>query len=126
MADVKITYDAAIEYQESDAISADSFSAGASIVNDNDANGHAYIDMFVVVSSQPSSAAKCELWENKSMDDIIYGQDEYVSRIPIPASAGTYHLGVVPLSKFSKFKLKAIDYGFTASLIGVPQQTEIN
>jgi hypothetical protein len=81
--------------------------------------------MYVVVTGAPPSAASCELWENNSTDDSVYGSDEFSLSVEIPTSVGLFHLGSVLLSKFSKYKLKAIGFGFTASLMGVPQLPEI-
>lgn len=123
--EVKQKYGASVELQASGAISVDTFSSGARVDNDNSVNGYESIDMYVVVTAAPSSVAVCELWENNSADDVTYAADEYALSVIIPTATGTYHLGEVSLAKFSRYKLKAIDYGFTASLIGVPKLPEI-
>ena len=123
------TYDRAgtqFTAQASAAITAGAFSGGAQTVVDKaaagNANGAAAVDFHINVTAAPGTAASCELWVEESGDGTNYSAEEYVAIVAVPTATGYYHLGrVYSLSQKSRAKIKAIGFGFTATLLATPE-----
>ena len=125
MARVYERYGSAITAQASAAITADTMSAGTTTAIDKasaaNADGAMWFDCYVNVTAAPSSAASCELWIEGSPDGTNYSASEYALTCAVPASVDRYHLGCLystPLEFLAT--IKAISFGFTATLELVP------
>ncbi len=83
--------------------------------------------MTVHVTAAPTSEAIAEIWVAK-YDDVnsVYEEYEYALSVTIPTSTGSYSAGSLVLNSSNmKAKIKAIDYGFTASLNATPILAEV-
>ena len=124
MARVYERYASRITAQASAAISADAFSGGTQTLIDKstgDANGAQWFDCYIDVTSAPSSAASCQLWITGSSDGSDESAYEYALTVAVPTTADQYRLGsLFTTPQEFKAKLKAIDYGFTATLYITP------
>jgi hypothetical protein len=114
-----------ITAQASGAITADAFSTAAETLVDKAASGNAdgaqWFDCYVDVTVAPSTAATCEMWMTGSSDGTDESAYEYSLSVAIPTTADQYRLGVLyGTPREFHAKLKAIDYGFTATLYLVP------
>lgn len=125
MARVFERYGSAITAQASDAITADTMSGGSTTAIDKASSGNAdgalWFDCYINVTSAPSTAASCEMWIEGSPDGTNYAASEYALTCAVPTAVDRYHLGCLystPLEFIAT--IKAIDYGFTATLELVP------
>lgn len=122
----------AITAQASAAITADALSGGSQTAVDRasgqNADGADWLDCYVNVTAAPSGGdATCELYMagytgSAYADDGPDDYGEYALSVKIPNGVtGDFRLGPIfaPPEK-AQFKLKAVSYGFTASLIVVP------
>ena len=121
-----------ITAQASAAITADALSTGTTTDIDRtaasgNAEGAFEADVFVDVTVAPSGGdATAEIWMEASDDDTTYCEDEYCLSVEVPnGTTGRFHAGRVELPKYCRLKIKAIDYGFTASLLAVPELPEV-
>jgi len=120
-----------ITAQASAAITADALSGGSTTTinragSGGNAEGAFEADIYVNVTSGPSGGdATAEIWMEASDDNSTFCEDEYCLSVKIPSSqTGRFHAGVVELPKYCNLKIKAVDYGFTASMLAVPQLPE--
>ncbi len=133
MARLYTRHGSAVTLQASAAIAAGTLSNGAQTVMAVTAGGNfdgaLAAEMYVNVTAGPSGgAAVAELYMAASKDGTNYAEGgpdaygEFALSVKIPASAtGDFKLGVLyDLPQKAKFKLKAVSYEFTASLVGVP------
>ena len=114
-----------ITAQASAAITADAFSAGTQTLVDKASSGNGdgaqWFDVYADVTAAPSTAASCELWITGSSDGTDESAYEYALTCAVPTTADQYRLGSLHTTPQEfKGKLKAIDYGFTATLYLVP------
>ena len=130
--EIRNKYRSSVTAQASAAISADAYSTGTQDVIDVSASSGDYVgcqalDCYINVTSAPSTAATCELYMEASYDGgSNYADEEYCLSCEVPTSTGRYHLGLLTgLPGTCKLKIKAIDYGFTASLEVVPILFEV-
>ena len=116
--------------QASAAITAGAFSAGAETAIDNTYDGGSenglgadIARLTINVTSAPATAATAEIW-TAIYDDFTgaYEQYEYSHTIAIPVTVtGSYSAGYLDLTAtLTKARIKAVGYGFTASLIATP------
>lgn len=117
--------------QASAAITAGNLSGGSTTTLDRtgasgNAEGCFEADVYVNVTTGPSGGeATAEIWMEASTDNSNYCADEYCLSVKIPNGAtGYFHAGRVELPKYCHLLLKAIAYGFTASLLAVPELPE--
>ncbi len=133
MARLYTRHGSAVTLQDSAAITAGSLSSGTQTVMDVTAGGNfdgaLAAEMYVNVTVGPSGgAATAELYMAASKDGTNYAEEgpdaygEFALSVKIPTNeTGDFRLGVLyDLPQKAKFKLKAVSYGFTASLVGVP------
>lgn len=125
--EIRKKFRAAITAQASAAITADAFSGGSETVLDNTYDGGSenclgaeFVELYLNVTSGPTSAASAEVWAAHSHDGTNYTAYEYVASVEVPTGTGLYFVGYMALSSYNKLKIKAIDYGFTAALTAVP------
>lgn len=125
MARIYERYGSVITAQASAAITADAMSGGSTTAIDkassSNADGAIWYDCYVNVTSAPSTEATCEMYIEGSPDGTNYAASEYALTCAVPTSADRYHLGTlhsVPRKMLAT--IKAVDYGFTASLEIVP------
>lgn len=125
MARVYERYGSAITAQASAAITADTMSGGATTAIDKasagNADGAVWFDCYINVTAAPSAAAFCQLWIEGSPDGTNYAASEYALMVAVPATIDRYHIGplfTTPLEFIAT--IKAISYGFTATLEIVP------
>ena len=112
--------------QTSAAITANTLSTGAATFIDKasgrNADGAQWFDCYVDVTGAPAAAATCELWISGSSDGMDESVYEYALSVAIPVTVtDQYRLGVLygtPREFYAK--IKAISYGFTATLYLVP------
>lgn len=115
-----------ITAQASAAITADAFSGGTQTQIDKTSSGNGdgaqWFDCYIDVTSAPTSDATCELWISGSSDGTDESVYEYALSVKVPTTVtDQYHLGQLFTTprKFNA-KIKAIDYGFTATLYLTP------
>ena len=126
MARVYERYGTKITAQASAAITADTFSGGSQTLVDKasgeNGDGAQWFDVYIDVTAAPSTAATCELWMTGSSDGTDESAYEYALSCAVPVTAtDQYHLGSLHTTpREFKAKLKAIDYGFTATLYITP------
>lgn len=121
MARVYERYGTTITAQASAAITADAVSGGTttpiSKASSGNADGAMWFDCYVNVTAAPSTAASCELWIEGSPDGTNYAATEYALTCAIPTTTDRYHLGCLySTPQLLIGTIKAIDYGFTATL----------
>jgi hypothetical protein len=129
MADFKLRTRAAFTAQASAAITADTLSGGTTTDFDTASGGNAdgsdHFDAEVDVTSGPSSTAVCEIWcEALQHDGSDYAAAYRIATVPIPIAASTaakYHVPIYNVPRKGKLKLKAVNFGFTASLSVIPR-----
>ena len=118
-----------ITAQASAAITANTFSGGSqTVIGPSNAAGAAALDLYLDVTSAPSSAAYAEISRESSREGTTYAAVEFVMRCPsvITTSAALYYVGRLwDPQAYEKIKVKAVNYGFTASLIAVPILPEV-
>lgn len=121
-----------ITAQASAAITADSLSTGTTTTIDRtsssgNAEGAFEADIYVDVTVAPSGgAATAEIYMEASDDNSTFCEDEYCLSVEIPdATTGRFHAGCVELPKYCNLKIMAVSYGFTASLLVVPELPEV-
>lgn len=128
---IQFIYESAITAQESAAITADTDSTGALTTIDNSKTGngagcHIY-KCFISVTSAPSGGdalARLKYAGKSSGTPDKFDDGSLSVKIPDGAT-GEFELGsVYNPAQFSRCKLAAVDYGFTASLIVVPMLPE--
>lgn len=115
-----------ITAQASAAITANAFSGGSQTLVDKasgqNADGAQWFDVYIDVTSAPYSAATCELWISGSSDGTDESVYEYALSVAVPVTVtDQYRLGQLygtPQEFYGK--LKAISYGFTATLYITP------
>ncbi len=132
MARIYTRHGTGVTLQASATISADALSTGTQTVMDVTSGGNfdgaIWADMYVNVTSAPSGDATVELYMAASKDGTNYAENgpddygEYCLSVKVPdGETGDFHLGTLyDLPRKAKFKIKAVDYGLTASLVGVP------
>ena len=112
--------------QASAAITANTLSTGAATFIDKasgrNADGAQWFDCYVDVTGAPAAAATCELWISGSSDGMDESVYEYALSVAIPVTVtDQYRLGVLyGTPREFHAKIKAISYGFTATLYLVP------
>lgn len=118
-----------ITAQASAAITANAFSGGAqTAVTQANAPGAQALDLYLNVTSAPSTAAEAEIWREASREGTTYAKEEFALRVTqaIATSAALYYAGrMYDIQAYEKLKTKAINYGFTATLIAVPVLPEV-
>lgn len=118
-----------ITAQASAAITANAFSGGSqTAVTQTNAPGAQALDLYMDVTSAPSTAAEAEIWREASREGTTYTAAELVLKVPnsITTSAALYYAGRMwDLQAYEKLKVKAINYGFTAVLYAVPVLPEV-
>jgi len=119
-----------ITAQDSASITADSYSGGAQTVVDQttisgNAEGALEVELYLDVTIPPSNNATAQVWLEASYDNITFTVEDFCCSVGIGTSAGLYRVGYSELTKYGKYKIKAIDYGFTAELLAVPKLPEI-
>lgn len=125
MARVYERYGTRITAQASNAITADAFSAGTQTQIDKASSGNGdgavWFDCYIDVTSAPTTAGSCELWISGSSDATDESAYEYALTVAVPTTADQYRLGpLYGTPREFNAKIKAIDYGFTATLYLVP------
>lgn len=125
MARVYERYGSVITAQASAAISANTMSAGATTAVDKasagNADGAIWFDCYVNVTAAPSTAATCEMYIEGSPDGTNYAASEYALTCAVPTATGRYRLGTLHAAPREFLAtIKAISYGFTATLEIVP------
>jgi len=125
MARVYERYGSAITAQASAAITANTMSGGATTVIDKALSGNAdgamWFDCYINVTTAPSTAASCEMYIEGSPDGTNYSASEYALTCSVPVAADRYHLGVLHSTPREFLAtIKAISFGFTATLEIVP------
>lgn len=118
-------YGTKITAQASAAIMADAYSGGSQTLVDKasaqNGDGAQWFDVYADVTVAPSTAAVCELWMTGSSDGTDESAYEYALSCAVPTVVDQYHLGALfTTPREFKAKLKAIDYGFTATLYITP------
>lgn len=124
---------ASITAQASAAITADAFSEGAQTVVDathdggsENAKGAFAVDVWINVTSAPSNIAEAEIWSAESPDNTNFSTDQFSLVANVPASTGYVYIGRHYLqAPYTKLKIKAVDYGFTATLLCMPVTMEV-
>lgn len=125
MARVYERFGSRITAQASAAITADADSSGTQTQIDKASNANAdgaqWFDCYVDVTAAPSTEASCELYISGSSNGTDESAYEYALTCVVPTVAGQYRLGALHTTpqEFNA-KIKAIDYGFTATLYLVP------
>ena len=115
-----------ITAQASAAIDADTDSTGSKTQIDKAASGNGdgaqWFDVYIDVTAAPSTAAVCELWISGSSDGTDESTYEYALSVAVPVTVtDQYRLGALfTTPREFKAKIKAIDYGFTATLYITP------
>ena len=112
--------------QASAAITADTLSGGAQTPIDIESGGNAdgamWLDVYINVTSAPSTEATCELYMEASPDSTNYAAPEYCPPCAVPTSTGRIHVGpLYDLPRKCKLSIKAVGYGFTADCTVVPR-----
>lgn len=125
MARVFERYGSALIAQASEAITADTMSGGATTPMDKAASGNAdgalWFDCYVNVTVAPTTEATCEMYIEGSPDGINYAASEYALTCNVPTAIDRYHLGTLNVTpRMFIATIKAVGYGFTASLELVP------
>jgi len=132
MARLYTRYGTGVTLQASAAITAGALSTGAQTIMDVTSGGNfdgaLVAEMYINVTVAPTAAATVELYMAASKDGTNYAESgpdaygEYALSVKVPASAtGDFKLGILhDLPQKTKFKIKALSYGLTASLYGVP------
>ena len=122
----------AITAQASAAITADAFSGGTQTTlsqagTSGNAEGAFEADIYADVTVAPSGGdCTLELWMEASRNNTDFSEAEYCLSVTVGnGDSGDYHLGIVELPPYCKLKLKAVDYGLTATLYAIPQLPEI-
>ncbi|KAF0235051.1 MAG: hypothetical protein FD177_210 [Desulfovibrionaceae bacterium] len=125
--EIRNKYRSPVTVQASNAITANAFSAGTQTVIDNTSSGNGGgcndLELYANVSAAPATAATAELYMQASQDGgTTYSAEVFRGVVAIPVSVtGDYYFGrIMDVPEFCKLKIKAISYGFTASLIAVP------
>jgi|SRR5690606_16110844 hypothetical protein len=129
MTDIKLRTRAAFTAQASAAITADAFSGGSQTDFDTASAGNAdgcdHFDVEVDVTAGPSSDAVCEIWcEPLEHDGAGYASAYRIATVPISivaSSAAKYHVPIYNVPRKGRLKIKALNYGFTASLSVIPR-----
>ncbi len=130
MAILKVDRDT-ITAQASNAISADSYSTGTQTTLNKTSGGNVDEDclsylIYAEITARPSSDAEIEVEMSHSSDATSWTDYVIVQRpfncdeIEVESGSGTIYrfLGwIKDLDNYTKFRLKAIDYGFTAECI---------
>lgn len=119
-------YGTRITAQASAAITANAFSGGSQTLVDKasgqNGDGAQWFDVYIDVTAAPSTAATCELWISGSSDGTDESAYEYALSVAVPVTVtDQYRLGVLygtPQEFYAK--IKAISYGFTATLYITP------
>lgn len=118
-----------ITAQASAAITANTFSGGTqTAITPSNAAGAAALDIYLNVTSAPSTAAEAEIWREASREGTTYSKEEFALKVPqaIATSAALYYVGrLYDIQAYEKLKTKAINYGFTAALYAVPILPEV-
>lgn len=112
--------------QASNAITADAMSGGVktdiNIESGGNADGANWLDCYIDVTAAPGSEASCELYLEGSPDGANFAGVEYALTCKVPVAIGRYHLGpLMVLPRNMRLSIKAIAFGFTASLSVVPR-----
>lgn len=126
------SWGAKITAQASAAITADTDSGGAQTVVDatydggsENARGANAVDVWCNVTAAPSSAAGVELWASESLDGTNFAEAQLSLRADVPASTGYVFVGRHYIqAPYTKLKVRAIDYGFTAVVECLPLTVE--
>jgi hypothetical protein len=125
--EIRNKYRTPVTVQASAAITANAYSGGSQTVIDNTSSGNGGgcndLELYVNVSAAPSTAATAELYMQASQDGgSTYSAEVSRGMVSIPVTVtGDYYFGrVTDVPEYCKFKVKAVSYGFTASLIAVP------
>ena len=122
-------YDDRITAQANAAFSAGDFSTGSQTLVDKAASmngdGAQWFDCYVDVTAAASSDATCEMWITGSSDGTDESAYEYALSCPIPASTtDQFRLGpLYGTPQEFKAKIKAVGYGFSATLYITPAYT---
>jgi hypothetical protein len=127
--EIRNKYRAPVTVQAEAAITANNYSGGSQTVIDNTSSGNGGgcndIECYIAIPTGggASTAATCELYMQASYDGgTTYSAEVYRGMVSVPASTiGHFYFGrVMDVPEYCKFKVKAVSYGFTASLIAVP------
>lgn len=116
--------------QASAAISADAFSAGAqtalSAADSGNADGAQELEFTLDVTAAPATAAEAEIYVSHSRNNSDYNAEYLLKTISVATSVDTYDAGVIVFPRqYTKARIKAIDYGFTATLYCTPVVPEV-
>jgi hypothetical protein len=119
-----------ITVQASAAITANAFSGGAqTAVTPSNAAGASALDVYLSVTTPPSTAAGAEVWREASREGTTYSTAEFGLSSPVTIATGAgalYYMGRLwDIQAYEKLKTKAINYGFTAVLYAVPILPEV-
>ena len=124
-------YRSSFTAQASAAITAANFSGGSQTTmsqagSGGNCEGCWEADIYISVTSAPSGgAATAEIWTEESPDNSNFSAAAQALSVSIPnGSTGYFYAGVLSLPAYCKAKIKAISYGFTASLIAHPYLPE--
>lgn len=126
-------WNASITVQAGAAITANNFSSGSQTVIDSthdggseNAKGATWIDIWINVTSAPSSEAAAEIWSEESPDNTNFANAQPSLVETVPTSTGYVYMGRHYIqAPYTKLKVKAISYGFTATVIGLPVTIEV-
>ena len=84
-------------------------------------DGAQWFDCYIAVTSAPATAGSCEMWITGSSNGTDESAYEYALTCAVPTTADQYRLGSLHTTPQEfKANIKAIDYGFTATLYLVP------
>ena len=129
--EVQRKYRSTITAQASAAITADTDSTGTQTVIDNSPAGNSAgcdeIQLTLDVTVVPTADAQAEIYMSTSDDGTNYAEYVLIKTIDVSSAATSdYQAGKVFYPRqYTKFKIKAIDYGFTASLNATPVLPEV-
>ena len=126
MARVYERFGTRITAQASAAMASGAFSAGSQTLIDKasgeNGDGAQWFDVYIDVTAAPSAAAYCELWITGSSNGTDESAYEYALSVSVPVTAtDQYRLGsLFTTPREFKAKIKAVTYGFTATLYITP------
>lgn len=128
--EIQRKYRTSVTAQASAAITADTDSTGTQTALDNTPTGNGggceFLRLMLDVTAAPSAEAKAEIYMAESDDDSNYTNYVLIKTVTVPAATGKHKAGAVFFpAKYTQYKIKAIDYGFTASLAAWPQLPEV-
>ena len=130
--EIQTKYGSTITAQASVAITADTDSGGAMTTIDNTPTGNGggcqEYQCYVNVTAAPATEAVARLYyagAYSSTTPVNFDSGSLSVKIPA-AATGEFTLGIIyDPDKYSRVKIAAEDYGFTASLVVVPVLPEV-